>query len=119
MAVCARECAFCGQPGPNGVDRKDNQSVYSVGTVQPCCTLCNTMKAARADRAFLDQCAAIVRVDEAQGTRRRFELIPVCANRVVRHLTAARRALSISEEERAAAYAGASCMLNDGFQRAL
>jgi hypothetical protein len=117
MAVSARECAFCGQPGPNGVDRIDNQSVYSVGTVQPCCTLCNMMKAARADSAFLDQCAAIVRVDEAQGTRRRFELIPVCANRVVRHLTAAR--LSNSEEERAAANAGASRMLNDGFQRAL
>jgi hypothetical protein len=118
-AVSARECAFCGQPGPNGVDRIDNQSVYSVGTVQPCCTLCNSMKAARADSAFLDQCAAIVRVDAARRAdpnARRFEHIPVCANRVVHHLTAARRALSISEEERAAAYAGASCMLNDGFQ---
>jgi hypothetical protein len=73
------------------------------------------MKADQADQVFLDRCAAIVRVDAEQENRRRFKHIPVCAKRVVGGLTVARRAVSNSEEERAAAKAGASRMLNDGF----
>jgi hypothetical protein len=58
LEVSAKDCAFCGQPGPNGVDRMDNQAVYSYETVQACCTLCNSMKADQPDQVFRDRTAA-------------------------------------------------------------
>jgi hypothetical protein len=111
----AQDCAFCGRPGPNGVDRKDNLPVYSNDTVQACCTLCNCMKSDQPDQVFRDRCAAIAELD----VRQRFQNIPECQRRIVTGTAAARLVLSNSEEARAAANAGAPRMLDDGRRHTL
>jgi hypothetical protein len=38
------ECYYCGQPGPNGIDRKDNGIGYVSSNCVPCCKHCNYVK---------------------------------------------------------------------------
>lgn len=41
--IVIQPCHYCGaEPNPfNGMDRYDNDPVYSVATVVPCCKTCN------------------------------------------------------------------------------
>lgn len=37
-------CAYCGQDGPNGIDRINNNEGYILTNCAPCCTICNKAK---------------------------------------------------------------------------
>jgi hypothetical protein len=113
LEVTAMDCAFCGRPGPVGIDRIDHYPVYSRPHVQPCCYTCNVMKGPGKDHDFRKQCAAVAKHDG----RQRFKDIPECKSIIVGNVTAAR--LNPCEERRAAAAAGASCMIDDGFSHTL
>lgn len=37
-------CKYCGNPGPNGIDRVDNSKGYQKENCVPCCKHCNYIK---------------------------------------------------------------------------
>ena len=48
-----KDCHYCGESGPNGIDRKDNSRGYIEGNVVACCEMCNRMKMAYGYNEFL------------------------------------------------------------------
>ena len=40
------DCFYCGKPGPNGIDRVDNNKGYELSNCVPCCKHCNYVKGA-------------------------------------------------------------------------
>ena len=39
-----KNCTYCGNIGPNGIDRVDNNLGYLLTNCVPCCTVCNKAK---------------------------------------------------------------------------
>jgi len=39
-----KDCYYCGEKGPNGIDRVDNLKGYIKGNCVPCCKHCNYVK---------------------------------------------------------------------------
>lgn len=52
-------CAYCGEDGPNGVDRSDNSLGYVAGNAAPCCTVCNRMKLTLTPEQFRAHCRKV------------------------------------------------------------
>lgn len=48
-------CAYCNQPMAFGIDRVDSTKHYTVDNVVPCCSMCNRMKNAYSQEAFLNK----------------------------------------------------------------
>lgn len=42
--ISAKECIYCGTPGPNGIDRIDSEKGYEKDNCVPCCKHCNYVK---------------------------------------------------------------------------
>jgi hypothetical protein len=56
-------CFYCGDVGSpyNGLDRRDNESGYTVKNCVPCCSKCNQMKNTYSVEQFLSKCKKIVK----------------------------------------------------------
>lgn len=52
-------CHYCGQAGPNGIDRLDNEDGYTVLNSVACCKTCNKMKYTYTPEAFVVKCRQI------------------------------------------------------------
>ena len=52
--LAALKCHYCGLPGPNGLDRKDNTAGYTLENSVASCTQCNYMKNVTTYQVFLD-----------------------------------------------------------------
>lgn len=55
----SQDCKYCGQPGPNGIDRIDNTGGYTSENATSCCTMCNYMKKNLSESSFIEKCKAI------------------------------------------------------------
>jgi hypothetical protein len=42
--LSSKDCHYCGQSGPNGIDRIDNDKGYARTNCVPCCKHCNYVK---------------------------------------------------------------------------
>lgn len=42
--IINQDCTYCGEQGPNTIDRIDSSKGYISSNVTPCCTKCNIMK---------------------------------------------------------------------------
>lgn len=42
--IISQPCNYCGSPGPNGIDRKNNDDGYTLNNSVPCCFRCNKIK---------------------------------------------------------------------------
>jgi len=52
-------CHYCGKPGPNGIDRKDNGKGYDIENSAPCCATHNAMKSSMNEEVFIQECISI------------------------------------------------------------
>jgi hypothetical protein len=57
-----KECYYCGESGPVGIDRFDNSKGYTAepGQCVPCCTWCNVAKADGSFAEMLDRLWGVV-----------------------------------------------------------
>jgi len=44
--ITSKNCHYCNEPGPNGIDRKDNGGGYFKKNCLPCCKHCNYARGA-------------------------------------------------------------------------
>lgn len=51
--IIAQPCTYCGEEGPNGLDKVDPKGGYVKTNVVPCCSKCNTMKFTYTQSDFL------------------------------------------------------------------
>lgn len=57
--ICLQKCAYCHRPPPNGCDRIDSMSAYTIDNCVPCCSLCNETKGAMHPVDFLAKAVAV------------------------------------------------------------